>query len=129
MELIKQKKFGECGIACLAMVTGEKYEKVLSKVDDMFGQNNGQCNGLSDSEVVSYLGAQGFKAVRSTTTRDDWRPAILTVPSLNHLGLLHYIVWDGEEYLDPSGPKTWPDDGPIFNGEKIISWAAAIIWD
>ena len=130
MELIKQKEFGGCGVACLAMVTGKKYDQILSEIDDIFGRNL-QNDGLSDAEIVSYLSEQpGFKSVRSTTTRPDWRPAILTVPSLNYIGLLHYIVWDGERYLDPAiGSKTWPDDAPVLKGKRIISWASAVIWD
>lgn len=57
------------------------------------------------------------------------RPAILTVPSLNHIGLLHFIVWSGDEYLPSTGPLMYPGDSPTVAGRKLAPQvASAIVW-
>jgi hypothetical protein len=87
--------------------------------------------------MVAILNENGYPAVSSTSIPYDNTgliavPAILTVPSLNIPGLLHYIVWDVStlQYLDPTyGRLKYPDDAPIVDGKQIVSWTSGIlIW-
>lgn len=55
MELIKQKKFGECGVACLAMVTGKDYDLVK---EELIKFNIDFDLGLSGDNLVDYLHKQ-----------------------------------------------------------------------
>jgi len=124
MRLVKQKKVGQCGPACLAMVTGMTLEEVMEEVGDV-------SYGLNDAQMVDFLMKHNIPAISSTIWPSAAIPAILTVPSLNHIGLLHYVVWDGERFLDPTmGQKEYPGDAHVLeNGREIIAWATAIlIW-
>lgn len=133
MRLIKQRKFGECGIACLAMITGCDYDEIIREIwidrnPGKIPQDDIELIGVTNSEMVSYLESHSFIA-KETTDMNELPPAIITVASLNFPGLLHYIIWTGDGYLDPAeGPKMWPDDAPIVNGKQIITAASAIIF-
>jgi hypothetical protein len=129
MELVHQRRKGECGLACLAMVAGCTIEESAELFKDLFPEIDPGEVGVTDEEMVVVMRRLAMPNVRRSVDRPDWRSAILTVPSLNHLGLLHYVVWDGERYLDPSpGPLRYPDDGPVIGGQKTVCWACAIIW-
>jgi hypothetical protein len=130
MELVKQKGFGECAVACISMVTGKDYNLVLDGIATLY-KIKPHLEGINCLQVVGYLQKYSeFKTVREVIYPYYASSAILSVPSLNHVGLLHFIVWDDKRYLDPSlGPKFWPDDAPIINGKRIISIATAIVWD
>ena len=104
MKLVQMEMPGDCGPACLAMVLGVSLGDVTPDFPDR------RRRGVIDQEMVDYLGSRGVVAIRSMDWPDDRMPAILTVPSLNFPGLLHYTVWDGARLLDPSrGPKRYPD--------------------
>lgn len=130
MMLVQQTQKGECGAACLAMVLDLSLEAVLREVRDMHEDEEAYLEwGLVPEDMIEVLFQHGIVA-RESVTRPDERPAILTVPSLNYPGLLHYIVWDGGRYLDPSpGPLRYPDDAPVIRGTRSVQWASAIIWD
>lgn len=124
MRLVKQRKFGECGAACAAMVLGWSLDEVLAKI------GNTQA-GITNARLVEFLISNGVQCIESLAHPGNV-PSILTVPSLNHPGLLHYIVFDGEQYLDPAcGEKHYPDDAPVVNGERVPpQWATAILlWE
>lgn len=128
IRLVRQQEFGQCGAACLAMIVSESLAEVAGDVEQFYGIRLAKA-GMSSGEIVDFLSRRGFSEPREVLERPDLRPAILTVPSLNHLGLLHYIVWDGERYLDPTcGALRYPDDAPVIGGERIVCWATAIIW-
>lgn len=132
MKLVQQRRKGECGPACLAMVLGIELDQAVVEVEKQTGR---PCTtyGCSDSDMTTVLQAHGLRHARRSL---DWfmqgekpEPAILTVPSLNHAGLLHFVVWDGERYLDPSNEaKRYPEDGPEIAGERTVSWASLITW-
>lgn len=131
MKLVKQRAFGECGAAAIAMVLNCDIADVVVEINRGLARNglSLQTDGIAETEMVEYLRMKGRDA-RAVLQRPDSRPAILTVPSLNHRGLLHFIVWDGERYLDPAtGPLLYPDDAPIIRDKKTVCWASAIIWD
>ena len=134
MRLVQQVKKGECGLACIAMVLGislEEADKIAQRVLGTAGGCWGEY-GLMDREMVRILKDQGLADAKASL---DWpsfeTSAILTVPSLNYSGLLHYIVWDAEaqQYLDPANePLRYPDDGPVIAEERTVCWATAILW-
>jgi len=123
-KMVKQRGNGDCGIACLAMVLGKPYEEIKTYIDDT-------SEGTDSIFVKDVLTHYGKKNVREELHYKFGKPAILTVPSLNHPGLLHYIVCDGEKkWLDPSIEKrVYPNDGPIVNGRLKIYVASAIYWE
>jgi hypothetical protein len=94
MKLVKMQIRGDCGPACLAMVLGEDLEcsrTRIQKVDPQWTSTIGTPSNL----LIKALSDVGLCAAESTTWVASPDPAIVTVPSLNHRGLLHYIVWDG----------------------------------
>lgn len=128
MTLVPQSTFGECGAACLAMVTGQKLLEVVEELEE--GGCRARIDGITPDQLLVYLHRHGFPLAREVMAWDSSQPAILTVPSLNHLGFLHFLVWDGENYLDPSnGALRYPDDGPVLHGKLRVFWATAIVWD
>jgi ABC-type bacteriocin/lantibiotic exporter with double-glycine peptidase domain len=128
MKTVKQERFGQCGAACLAMVLEEPLSEVVASLEATLNAPLHEI-GVADGEMVEHLRDRGFDRAQVTMEWDGSEEAILTVPSLNHRGILHYIVWDGSQYLDPStGPLTYPEDAPVIGGRKQVCWATAIIW-
>lgn len=124
MKLVKQQKRGECGVACLATILEMPLDDVLQHFPDCHDY------GLNDDDMIGFLADHGVPALSST----QWPkshckvPAIVTVPSLNEPGYLHYIVWDGKEYLDPSpGELQYPKDGVPRSSYLVASWASVIL--
>jgi hypothetical protein len=122
MKLVRQEKLGECGAACLAMVVGSTLDAAREFLGDA-------SRGTVSTDLIDALAKAGVPSIESIKWPSYSIPAILTVPSLNHPGLLHFIVWDGEKYLDPSNEaKRYPDDSPNINGHVLPpSWATVIL--
>jgi len=124
MDLIKQTAMGECGPACVATVAGIS----LAAAKNLIGNTE---YGCTDDCVVRVLEGLGLAARVSLDWPDLDVSAILTVPSLNHRGLLHYIVWDAEQQriLDPSHEGLrYPDDGYVLRGDLLFpQWATTIL--
>lgn len=122
MRLVMQRKLGECGPACVAIVTGCSIDEVMWEMGDV-------SRGVTDERLVKCLMEFGVPAIQSLVWPDYSIPAILTVPSLNHSGLSHFIVWDGETYLDPTnGAKTYPKDSPAVDDEQLLpQWSSLIL--
>jgi hypothetical protein len=126
MRLVKQEEFGQCGAACLAMVLGMEFSDVVEELKCVHGPLE---MGLSDDEMIDFLRSHGIACPRAVMDWNGSDPAILTVPSLNSRGFLHYIAWDGERFHDPSeGPLLYPQDAPRVGGEAMVFWATAIVW-
>lgn len=122
MKLVQQRRFGECGAACLAMVLGLDLDHVLREFPDL-------TNGICEDDMIQYLGCHGVPALASVAWPSLSISAILTVPSLNHPGVLHFVVWDAasQTVLDPSNEeKRWPNDGPKL-GSAPVQWASALL--
>lgn len=123
MRHVKMKNAGECGPACFAMVSGVSLETALSKIPV----------GCTDLDLVDALRKSGLCAYRTM----EWPAAdctgvvaILTVPSLNFPGILHSVVWDGNQILDPSpGPRTYPFEvrNPANQTSLPIQWASLVV--
>ncbi len=127
MNLVKQREFGECGIACLAMVTGLDYDTVKEIIDDPAVATY----GIRTEQMLVALHQAGFTNPHEIfgVPADEARAAILTVPSLNHPGMLHFIVWDGSNYFDPSaGAKEYPQDAYLVDGHPQVMAACSIAW-
>jgi hypothetical protein len=123
MKLVKQEAFGDCGPACLAMVMRRK----LSEVRIFFPER--KTRGCCPSEMINFLRKNGVPCVESFECFNEVS-SILTVPSLNHPGFLHYIVWDhiGRRYLDPTNEELrYPDDSPSIGGVQIEPSASSAI--
>jgi hypothetical protein len=127
--LIKMRAVGECGPACLATIVGAELDDVVAWAHARERSYSYGTAALNDDDMLEYLHEHGYPDARQATSALE-PPAILTVPSLNVPGLLHFVVWDEErQIVDPSlGPKLWPDDAPVVNGERVgIQWATAIV--
>ena len=122
-KLVKQEKCGDCGPACLAMVLGCSLAEAREKLG--FDVSN----GVGASDMIRCLIDNGVPAVDSRVWPSTSVPAIFTVPSLNHPGLLHYIYWDGEQFLDPTHEELrYPWNGPVVNNKTLLpQWDSAIL--
>ena len=127
MHLVKMKQHGDCGPACLAMALGCSLEEALAKLSAVMHGADPHTSGTMDNDLIAVLEANGFGAVACLDFDLD-RPAILTVPSLNHRGLLHYVAYHpGCGMLDPSNEElTYPEDAPLIAGEPTVCWASSI---
>jgi hypothetical protein len=130
MKLVHQIYSGECGLACAATVLGLTLDQVIVEYRQLYPQLDQYKNGVLDDELVVLLTNHGLSNVRCSLTW-NLEPAIVTVPSLNYRGLLHYIVWDGTDWLDPAPAELvrYPDDAPEIGGKPTVCWASVITWD
>lgn len=122
-KMVKMKKCGDCGPACLAMVL----ECTLEEAWEMVRAT--PTGGVVPEEMVKALVDHGVPAIEASVMPHHTVGAILTVPSLNHPGLLHYIYWNGEEIFDPTnGALRYPDDAPVLDGKRLSpQWASTIL--
>ena len=122
MNLVRQEKLGECGAACVAMVAGITLGEARSQLPDLPG-------GVIPQDVITALQRHGVESIESMVRPSPSVPAILSVPALNVAGLLHFIVWDGERYLDPGlGDRLYPVDGAVVRGVLLPpQWVTAIL--
>lgn len=123
IELIRQECDRSCGVACVAMVAGKTFGEVRAMVDDP---------GLNSQDIDRLLGRCGVAFERQLhPTLAAHQVYIVTVPSLNVRGGLHYIVLfteaenaDGTvecSLLDPvrEGKQSYMDGG-------FLSWAECV---
>jgi predicted double-glycine peptidase len=129
MMLVKQKAMGECAAACLATVIGSTLDEAIAELMKDWPDLHIYRMGVSDEMLIVTMKRLGMPNVRSVTDWDASRPAIVTVPSLNHRGYFHFVVYDGHMYLDPScEAAVYPRDAPVIDGERTVCWASAIVW-
>ena len=93
-ELVIQRSDHDCVVACLAMWTGIDYDRIAAEVPRVGG-------GVCLWDAVKYLRANGYTARRSVWWFHSHK-AILDLPSLNHVGGMHAVYWDGDELFDPN---------------------------
>ena len=129
MKLIKQRAKGECGPACLAMVLGIELDQAVVESEQASGVRCTE-RGCSGVDMIAVLNAHGLRDARESLEWDTIEPAILTVASLNFPGLLHFIVWDGERFLDSANSgHVYPDNAPSVPGaDRYIGWASVVVW-
>jgi hypothetical protein len=108
---VRQEDAQGCGIAVLAMLTGESYAAVKAEIDSQDGHgHNGDWseNGVTHITLDRYLTARGFyhQRIYESWGLTDWPPdpwapshfASVRQPSGNS----HFVVMDAEgRVLDP----------------------------
>lgn len=118
--LIQQRTDQDCVIACLAMYTGADYGDVLANV------NRHGKGGVCLHDAVAYLRKTGFELARRTVWFFESHKAIMDVPSLNAIGGMHAIYWDGKEIFDPQQGRA----GKLFWTRELLfakcSWGGTI---
>jgi hypothetical protein len=140
INLVMQRTQSDCGVCCLAMVTGRPYEDVLAAIGDAYDLEKGLGNEQEALRRLGYAGAyrhgqpmgdfvclhRGY-AISPDFFRDmAWgRRALLSVPSLNKPGGWHMVYYDGVRVLDPSQRRTYeqftdlkPDELVLFREGK-----------
>lgn len=103
MKLVRQAQHNDCGFAAAAMLCGVSLSEVLLRsgespkktsmrhvraMCELFGYTLGKCQRIT--EDVCPVGVVGLVQVQWV----EWRT-----------GLSHWVVWDGRQFLDPSGER------------------------
>lgn len=131
MRLFKQKGSSDCAVACLVMLTGMPYKKIIKLIGDAWHVDKGMSDIGKALERLGYVKekkipvkglkgawrceAQDFMEVRrqyeisAQFFKDQlWgRRALLSVPSLNIPDGWHMIYWHYDKIYDPSPKKTY----------------------
>ena len=98
IKLIRQELDNTCAQACIAMVTGRSFTEVHDVQQ-----------GMMDSRQIEHLLAHFGYMTQNTPHNIPHGVCLLTVPSLNTLGLNHLIVFetlpDGFQILDPNNGR------------------------
>lgn len=126
--LVIQKNNHDCVLASIAMAVGKSYEEAWTNTDIDEVVKSG---GVSD--YIPWMEKQGLKEgkdfwiiIRSITEQDmtkvmlKWRPAILSVASLNHDHGWHAVYWDGERMYDPSNKKRYEFLSSVYIRRVIL---------
>ena len=99
IKIVNQREDNDCAIACVAMVTGLPYERVIGNVKAVD-------RGLSDRQTTLLLMKLGFYVedygFRSSSLAHGGL-YIAAVPSLNIPGHMHYVVVDVRTPGDADG--------------------------
>lgn len=129
---ITQRNYNDCMLACIAMAAGKDYDELWSPE---LVQEIVESRGVSNDRANKLLEHAGFHPyVNGDEGKIVWRHnlsagvplcdgllrnmlqgrrAILSVPSLNHLGGWHAVYWDGGELFDPNKG---------FDGKQHYQW-------
>lgn len=104
--LISQKYKYDCGVACLAMYTGESYNTIKT---EYFDDNDFNKFVMSNVEILTAMLNLGYSCVVEDTeiTPQRWAelkdtPMMVVVPSRNQKNGLHMVYWNGEQVFDPT---------------------------
>ena len=119
MRLVKQKHNYGCGLACVAMLTGRSYDKIINLYCGIYHKSG--YYGTSTHELhyllllLGYNSARRLISLRSSSHRDLEVDAILKVPFEATVDRpWHWVVWDAARgrILDPykyfDAPKLSP---------------------
>jgi hypothetical protein len=118
--VLQEDAYG-CGLACIAMVTGQTYQAVLA---DFTYRDH----GITDWSLRDYLGDKGYATIwkhpcrmSTNTMRENWPPALWADVHIAQVYLPaggHFIVVlrDGT-VLDPATtqPRRWEDYPNVGN--------------
>ncbi len=102
--MIKQRKYADCGVACLAMYLNIKYEEAL----ECFPSHNFDKDGLALSAIQAVIERNTGRKMFINNEFHMGSKGILLVPSLNYPNSCHFVYWGGPGVLlDPSANKTY----------------------
>lgn len=116
-KLVQQRDRGDCGVAALAMMTGESYEVILKSFF-----NSEIPYGVDLNKMLEVLHILGFKPA-FVLSYNKGIPGILSVPSLNTQGVYHWVYYDGEKILDPQTGReknAYPLNNDTFYADASI---------
>lgn len=133
--LVPQRTPSDCGICCLAMLTGVPYETVVERVGDAFDPERGMRyeqralerlgfsskyeNGVPVGDFVHMHRMWAF-APEFFRSYMFGRRALVTVPSLNFEGKWHMVYWSHGKVHDPSVGKTYERLDQLLPQEIIL---------
>lgn len=138
--LIQQRTPSDCGVCCLAMVTGRPYEDVLAAIGDAFDPVRGLGDegraldrlGFSNAFLDGYPVGDFTRLHRGYAVSPEFfrdmawgRRALLSVPSLNKEGGWHMVYFDGRELFDPSTRTTYQRFRDLRPEELVLFREAA----
>lgn len=123
MKLVNQRTDWDCGYAVLAIFAGISYEKAMEAVLKRCPDAKG--GPIGDRDLMIALRDFGYDPIQCCGSMGMVGvPEILIVASLNFPGVLHYIVLDGNEVLDP---QTNREGKKFFKTGDNFSAAGAIV--
>ena len=117
--IVRQEHPSGCGIAVLAMLTGQTYAKTLKDYQAHFGQYDPVTEGIRVTNVPAFLWRHGLftRTVASPDKDGEWPPrpfAPMHACEVNNPGGGHYVVMlDDGRILDPL-------DGTNF--KQLTAW-------
>lgn len=108
IELVRQQEPCGCGVACVAMISDKTYDEVASLLGEWW---SGRSSGMTHYVIFELLSHYGF-ALRNTfranhekyRSNEPWPPepkAYAYIASISRASGGHFVVWTGEEVLDP----------------------------
>lgn len=122
LQLIKQRKRFDCGVACIAMFTGRSYDDVYNahfKGRDFDAQNMNNGDFIFALNFI-LLGDGKRRLLEKKANKLKFsKPAVLIVPSLNFPGTLHSIVWNPADDYSEDNFKGQVLDSQV--GDKVYN--------
>jgi hypothetical protein len=123
LSLVQQQCGTSCGIACAAMVAGVTFAEARALAEPPLGNR----------ELDTLLKKLGVRFERQLYPElDEYRIYIVTVPSLNVVGGLHFVVLRTGA-IQPPGKVTIDIFDPVMDGKKaygrdeqLTSWSEAV---
>lgn len=98
VEFIEQRKKTDCGVACLAMLTGHLYNELIG----LFPRLKRTKGGLYPDDLFEIFDDLGYSyyEVKKLPKRGT---ALVAIEWKNIDSLGHYVVWDSrrKQFLDP----------------------------
>jgi ABC-type bacteriocin/lantibiotic exporter with double-glycine peptidase domain len=123
---VAQRSNWDCGVACLAMVSGETYERVIEICGEKVSRFDWHEKGMPTADLPFLLAEMGLATLRKYGRHPDgWldssglRIGALTLPT----GLGHYVVRlpDGTVYDPSTGIGTeYPRHAAPFHVWQVV---------
>ena len=124
--LVRQRMPTDCGVCCLAMLTGRSYEHVLAAIADAFEFESGLRRSQVALERLGFA-ADDFVCRHRIILAPEFfrefawgRRALLTVPSRNRPGQWHMVYCEGATIFDPSPHLTYERWSDLRQEEIVL---------
>lgn len=118
---IPQRHEWDCGICCIAMMTGKTYEAVYAVSPTHYIQRLGMSDGMA-VDIIKKLGFYNIVLAKRILPCLPGEPLMLAVPPKSgprkslKPAKMHYIFWDGDKILDPQAGR----EGKRFYDEEDV---------